>query len=114
MPLTDLVIGATKVSDLSPLRGMGLTRLQVQGNANVTDLHALEGMPLVELNCDGTHVADLTPLASCKSLKSLKVAKTQVTASAVPALQKALPNCKIEWDDPAKVKPPAPTSSGAK
>ena len=34
------------------------------------------------------------------SLELCKSIDTKVTASGVAALQKALPNCKIEWDDP--------------
>ena len=37
----------------------------------------------------------------CKSW-NLCSPNTKVTACRVAALQKALPNCKIEWDDPAK------------
>jgi hypothetical protein len=33
---------------------------------------------------------------------------------ALAALQKALPNCKIHWDDPAKPKAPEPAASGTK
>ena len=39
---------------------------------------------------------------SARRLKTLAVKKTKVTPAQVAALQKALPNCKIEWDDPAK------------
>jgi hypothetical protein len=37
-----------------------------------------------------------------------RVRGTKVTPAGVAALQKALPNCKIEWDDPAEAKTPAP------
>ena len=59
-------------------------------------------MPLTYLGCSFTSVSDLSPLQDCKSLKDLEIKSTKVTPAAVAALQKALPNCKIEWDDPAK------------
>jgi serine/threonine protein kinase len=121
MPLNVLSFNATKVTDLSPLKGMALTRLFFQGNA-VVDLSPLEGMPLDTLNCGNTQVFDLSPLKGMpltslycydtpiadpsllqefKNLTTLNLSRTKVIASGVTALQKALPNCKIEWDDPA-------------
>ena len=47
-------------------------------------------------------LADFLPLADCQALTLLKATTTKVTPAQVAALQKALPNCKIEWDDPAK------------
>jgi hypothetical protein len=49
-----------------------------------------------------TGVSDLSPLEDCKSLESLNIKSTKVTPAGVVALQKALPNCKIDWNDPAK------------
>jgi hypothetical protein len=59
-------------------------------------------------------VSDLSPLEDCKNLRELKVTKTKVTAASVAALQKALPNCKIEWDGPAKPTTHEPAASGSK
>jgi hypothetical protein len=50
------------------------------------------------LNIHGTQVADLTPLTLCRALKALHARGTRITAAKVAALQKALPNCKVEWD----------------
>jgi serine/threonine protein kinase len=47
-------------------------------------------------------VSDLSPLAGCKELTTLKATRTKVTAAGVAALQKALPGCKIEWDGEKK------------
>jgi hypothetical protein len=99
--ITYLHCGGTPIADLSSLRGMRLTTLICSGT-NVSDLSALEGMPLTRLSCIGTLVSELAPLETCKSLKSLEVSRTKVTPAAVDSLQKALPNCKIEWDDPTK------------
>ena len=113
MPLTVLNCNDTQVSDLSVLQGMPL-RVLVCGTTKVSDLSALQGMPLTVLNCNDTQVSDLTPLHECQNLNKVNVARTKVTPAQVAALQKALPNCKIEWDDPAKPKTPEPTDSGTK
>ena len=80
MKVTDVGFMNTKVANLSPLRGMILGKL----------------------DCQGAEVADLSPLYECNQLNSLIVKNTKVTPAAVAALQKALPNCKIQWDDPSK------------
>ncbi len=113
MQLTNLNFGSTKVSDLSPLRGMPLKDLGCYSNS-VSDLAPLAGMPLMFLNCRDTTVSDLSPLQDCKSLSSLSVKNTKVTAAGVAAVQKALPNCKIEWDDPAKPTTPEPATPSTK
>ncbi|MBA4017762.1 MAG: hypothetical protein C0483_11360 [Pirellula sp.] len=113
MPLTMLIMNGTQVTDLSPLRGMKL-RLLHCGTTQVSDLSALEGMPLLTLWCDQTAVSDLTPVEKFKDLKLLSVLQTKVTPASVAALQKALPNCKIEWDDPAKAMTPQAAASGTK
>jgi hypothetical protein len=56
-----------KLSDLSPLKRMMLSRLdcsstQVADLTPLTDLSPLKGMPLVRLQIHGTGVSDLTPL----------------------------------------------------
>ncbi len=101
MKLTNLYCGGTKVSDLSPLEGMPLTYLHC-GSTKVSDLSPLKAMPLTQLYCYNSTVSDLSPLQNCKSLTAVKVTGTKVPPAGVDALQKALPNCKIEWDDPAK------------
>jgi hypothetical protein len=71
-------------------------------------------MRLVGLTTGNTGVSDLSPLENCKSPTILQIKATKVTPAQVAALQKALPNCKIEWDDPAKPKTPEPAASGKK
>jgi serine/threonine protein kinase/Leucine-rich repeat (LRR) protein len=99
-----------KLSDLSPLRGLALEHLHCGWNP-ISDLSPLNGMPLTYLWAGHTDASDLSPLEDCKSLLSMNVKETKVLSAAVAALQKALPNCKIEWDDPAKATPPQPASS---
>ncbi len=122
MPLTSLNCNFSKVSDLSPLRGMPLANLYLQdtqvsdlspltqmklsilacSSTQVSDLLPLQGMPLGMLICNNTPVSNLSPLQDCKALKTLNVSNKKVSPAAVAALQKALPNCKIGWDDSAK------------
>ena len=111
MSLTWLYCGGTPVSDLLLLKGMPLTRLDC-GETLVSDLSALRGMPLTDLNCHGMpKLSDLSPLESCGKLRALLLQGTKVTASAVAALKKALPECKIAWDDPAKAAAPPKVSA---
>jgi formylglycine-generating enzyme required for sulfatase activity/serine/threonine protein kinase/Leucine-rich repeat (LRR) protein len=111
LKLTYLQCGGTQVSDLSPLQGMPLTHLHCYAT-QISDLSPLRDMPLILLICNETPVFDLSPLESCKSLKALEVKSTKVTPAAIAALQKALPNCKIEieWADPAKSTTPQPAA----
>jgi formylglycine-generating enzyme required for sulfatase activity/serine/threonine protein kinase len=113
MPLTYLAIANTKLSDLTPLNGMPIESLWCT-ETRVTDLSPLRGLPLTNLHCTSTPVSDLLPLEDCRSLTHLQCTGTKVTPAGVAALQKALPNCKIEWDDPAKPKTPQPAASGTK
>jgi hypothetical protein len=103
MPLTYLAIANSKFSDLTPLKGMPLESLWCS-ETRVTNLSPLKGLPLTNFHCMDTPVSDLLPLEDCKGLMHLQCAGTKVTPAAVAALQKALPNCKIEWDDPTKPK----------
>jgi serine/threonine-protein kinase len=114
MKLTSLDCSNTAVSSLLPLKGMPLTKLWCIGAQQVSDLSPLSGMPLTTVLCGVTGVSDLSPLGGCKGLKTLSVPRTKVTPASVASLQKALPNCKIEWDDPAKPKTPEPAASGTK
>jgi serine/threonine protein kinase/Leucine-rich repeat (LRR) protein len=61
--LTHLTFGGwdSRVSDLSPLRGMPLQGLSC-GNSRIHDLAPLRGMPLAFLSCPNTSVHDLSPL----------------------------------------------------
>jgi hypothetical protein len=101
MRLEGLSVNETKVTSLSPLARMPLKFLACP-KTQVSDLSPLKGMPLVHLECNGTQVRDLSPLEECRSLKDLLIRETKITAAQVATLQKALPNCKIEWDDPTK------------
>jgi formylglycine-generating enzyme required for sulfatase activity len=51
-----------RLSDLSPLRGSQLAKLDCMDNVALSDLSPLAGMPLVYLSCHGTRLSDLSPL----------------------------------------------------
>lgn len=72
MPLSDLSplegleleminLQGTQVTDLSPLKGMRLKYLDL-GETPVSDLSPLKGIPLVELYLNDTPITDLSPL----------------------------------------------------
>jgi hypothetical protein len=104
-------LGKKKLTDLSPLRGLPVETLYCP-NTQVADLSPLAGMPLTYLNLGGSmSISDVSPLESCKSLATLHIRSTKVTPADVAALQKALPDCKIEWD---AVPPTSPAGEGAK
>jgi serine/threonine protein kinase/Leucine-rich repeat (LRR) protein len=101
MPITYLNMGNTRVTDLRPLKQLRLSNLYMPDN-QVADLSPLAGMPLHTLDCQGTPITDLSPLEKCSALTTLKLARSKVTGATVASLKKALPNCKIEWDDPGQ------------
>jgi tetratricopeptide (TPR) repeat protein len=60
-----------KITDLTPLRGIPLSELNLWGGAQVRDLEPLKGMPLTSLNLDGcAQVRDLEPLKAWSWKKS--------------------------------------------
>lgn len=65
------------LTDLSPLRGMPLTQLNIVGNRNLTELGPLQGMPLTHFDCFKTSAYDLAPLKGM-ALNHLKVRETAV------------------------------------
>jgi hypothetical protein len=71
-------VGKGKLADLSPLRGMKLTRLACT-STKVADLSPLEDMKLTELRCGITKVSDLSPLRNMK-LISLNCNQTLVSS----------------------------------
>ena len=83
--LTALDFSKTRVTDA------GLAHFKDCKNLRQFDLHA-------------TNVGDagLAHLKELTSLRDLPLGQTKVTAKGIDELKKALPGCKIEWDDPAK------------
>ena len=66
-----------KLADLSPLKGMMLSRLDCS-STQIADLGPLTGVPLTTLHVNHNPVIDLTPLKGMK-LESLGIAETKVT-----------------------------------
>jgi len=66
MKLTRLDLVNTVVSDLSPLHGMDLRSLDLSGSREITALSPLRGMPLGGLTVAYTGVSDLTPIEGMK------------------------------------------------
>jgi hypothetical protein len=79
MPLTTLsLFGCTLVKDLSPLKGMSLTTLNLR-ECSVQDLTPLKGMPLTFLHLGVCYrVQDLTPLKGMR-LKTLFLFNTAIS-----------------------------------
>jgi len=74
MPLTSLNLkNCTQVQDLAPLRGMLLTSLNLHYCRQVKDLTPLQGMPIQDLNLFGNPLTDLT-LVKGMPLTSLDIA----------------------------------------
>ena len=101
-----LYLATTQVGDsgLANLKDCeNLLHVELQGT-NVTDagLAYLKACKyLGNLQLGGTRVTDagLASLYDFKSMRQLNVQKTKVTAAGIDALKKALPQCRIEWDD---------------
>lgn len=64
MPLEKLCLNYTKVSDLSPLKGMPLKYLGTANN-RVVDLSPLKGMPLTRLEANASRITNLSPIREC-------------------------------------------------
>ncbi len=77
LPINQLTLGQTMVSDLKPLHEMPLHTLVLTGCTRLTDLTPLHGMQLRDLNINGTLIADLTPLAG-QPLEQLDLSGTLV------------------------------------
>ncbi|MBU6295006.1 MAG: serine/threonine protein kinase [Planctomycetes bacterium] len=52
------------LADLSPLRGMSLTRLEVDENSQITDLDPLRSAPIEHLSCPRTGLTDLKAVSA--------------------------------------------------
>ena len=101
-----LALDGTKVSDagLANFKDCENLRGLYLGDAKASDvgLANFKGcVNLWHLSLAGTQVTDmgLSPFIGCKDLKTLNVRGTKVSAAKVMEFKKALPICKIEWDD---------------
>lgn len=77
MDLTRLFITGTKVADLGPLRDMRKLEILHLDGSEVTDLIPLSELPLKSLNMAGCAIRDLTPLGKMP-LETLDLSQTRV------------------------------------
>lgn len=68
--------GFKQITDLSPLRGMPLSVVEIRGTS-VVDLRPLEGMPIEDLNIGNTGVSDLSALEGMR-IRSLSITSSKV------------------------------------
>lgn len=76
MPLSELDISRTLVTDLGPLKGMQLKALTAQG-CHLTDVTPLAGMPLRGLHLNLNKITDLSPLSGMPLVR-LELAESPV------------------------------------
>jgi Leucine-rich repeat (LRR) protein len=71
MNLISINLHATKIKDISPLKGMQLEHLNID-ETKVKSIKALEGMPLRELRMHGCPIRDFSPLKKCRDLETIE------------------------------------------
>jgi|GEM_PF-1435586 hypothetical protein len=107
--LKELWLGSTKLdgSGLVHLKRMRrLETIDLGGCNQLQDsgLQHLDYLPRIReiwlWGCSNITDRGLAHIAKLSSLQSLDIRQTKVTAAGVARLQKALPRCKIEWDEP--------------
>ena len=77
LKLTRLMAAANPIADLAPLTGMPLQHVRLW-DAPATDLTALKGAPLVSLDLSGSKISDLTPVKAAP-IEDLNLTGTKVT-----------------------------------
>ncbi len=104
--LAEVWVNDTAVTDAGLAHFKDCLRITLLSLANtkVTDAGVTQMVKyrsLSELNLSGTPVTDaaVAALSECKSLTSLNLTRTKVTADGVAELRKALPACRVEWDN---------------
>lgn len=96
--LTNLYLSFNQISDISSIKGLtNLTELYLAYN-QITYLGSLKGLKnLNTLSLNGTPINDITPLRELSNLKNLYLSVTQISEVNKKELQKALPDCNIEY-----------------
>lgn len=95
--------GGGKLSDLSPLQGLPLSKLWISNN-EVSDLSPLQGMPLTGLAMHFTQVSDLSPLRGMK-LDHLNCSATKGISNLSPLQGMPLTHLEIEQTNVADLLP---------
>jgi hypothetical protein len=70
-------------------------------NDRLAPLESFTRLKRLELHWTDVGDAGLLHLYGLKNLQQIDLRRTKVTAAGIAALQKALPDCKIDWDAPA-------------
>ncbi len=103
-PLVEVNLAGTQVTDAGLAQLKGLTELRWLNlwNTQVTDagldhLKGLNGLQLLNLGNTKVGDAGLKRLEGLTALDWLGLEQTGVTDAGVAGLQRALPNCQIEW-----------------
>jgi len=86
--LTKLDINMTKIIDLYPLSGLGITTLNAD-NTIISDIGPLEGLPLEFVSLNNTELEDISPLESLP-LKELHLNNSKVSNIEVISSLKSL------------------------
>jgi Leucine-rich repeat (LRR) protein/tetratricopeptide (TPR) repeat protein len=88
--LTSLDLSSTPVVEITPLRGLRLDRLWLDGTG-ITNISVLAGLPLKQLTLHGCqNLHDVSPLAACRQLEGLSLPLTATnvdTLRSLPALR---------------------------
>ena len=80
LPIDDLTLRETCVTDLSPLRRCPLSRLVLSG-ASLHSISSLVGTSVMVLDLRETAVVDLRPLAQMPNLNSVLLSRDQIEAN---------------------------------
>lgn len=88
-----------KLTDISPLAGLEDLEYLELFTQNITDISALANKKkLTDLNLVLNDITDLTPLHSCTSLQRVFISLNRhLPQEQIDALQRALPNCRINY-----------------
>ncbi len=106
--LTSLWLGGRRVSnaglahfkDCKQLEEINLTNCTRVSNAGLEHFRGCKNLARLDLNwCTQVSNAGVAHFIDCKTLSSINLLKTKVNATGIDELKKALPQCKIEWDD---------------
>ena len=98
------------VSELTKLEHLILLKTGVS-DAALSHVARLTNLKILVLQNTRVTNTGLERLAALKNLTRLELQGTMVTAAGVATLQKALPNCKIEWDGATSAGAAPPTAS---
>ena len=104
MQLTKLDLKNNPIADISVVRSMPLTHLELAFSKHITDLSVLQGKRLTNLHCRGTRISDLSPLRGMP-LTQLNIDNNKMIADLEPLTGMKLNNL---WCQGTKISSVAP------